>query len=918
MSDQFNSREARRKANSKSSPSPKKGKKRKKGGLFKKTLFTLLILFVLGVVGGAVTFAVMVSDAPSLDESKLKTPYSSTIYDKNGKEIAEVGAEKRTYVSIDEIPDVVKEAFIATEDARFYEHHGIDPVRIGGALVANFKDGFGAEGGSTITQQVVKNSLLSHQKTLKRKVQEVWLSIQLERNYSKDEILEMYLNRIYFSPRAYGIGKAAEEFFGVTDLSKLTVEQAATLAGMPQSPTAYNPVKNPVKNPDKAEKRRNIVLSLMKKQGFISDSQYNKAKKVAVKDEGVVSQKEYEKASTNKYSAFVEEVMKEIDEKSDVDPSADGLKIYTTLDTKAQDKLDELMDGDTVGFTEGMQGGVTLLDTKNGEVRAIGAGRNQPVGGFNYATQTKAQPGSTIKPILDYGPVIENKKWSTYEQIDDSAYTYSNGKPIRDWDRKYLGPISMRYALAQSRNIPALKAFQAVGKDTAVDFANGLGLGLTKDNVTEAYSIGGFGGNDGVSPLTMAGAYSAFGNNGTYNEPHFVKSIEFNDGTKLDLTPKSKSAMSDYTAFMITDMLKTAVKTGTGQLAQVPGVEVAGKTGTTNFDDNEVKRYNIASGGARDSWFVGYTPQYTAAVWTGMGENEAGKKSLSAEEQKVAKRIFAQLIADVDDGSGSFEKPDSVVEATVEKGSNPAKLAGPNTPSDKKLTEYFVKGTAPSTVSKTYEKEEKEETAKLSGLNVKYDKDNQSLTLSWNYDGDATFAVKQSVDGGSYSEIQNSSAKEAVISGVQPGSVYKFEVTAVSDDGKSTASTSYEVPKAEDDEDKKDQQQTDDEKQDDEKNQDDTQTDDSQKDDGQTDQDQTDDSTNDQDKKQDNTNTNPSDNNNQDQSNDNDNDNSNNQDTSDGDSNSGKNDSTGSDTNKNKTDTSNKTQTNSSSIEKTN
>ncbi|PSA99909.1 PBP1A family penicillin-binding protein [Bacillus halotolerans] len=914
MSDQFNSREARRKANSKSSPSPKKGKKRKKGGLFKKTLFTLLILFILGVVGGAVTFAVMVSDAPSLDENKLKTPYSSTIYDKNGKEVAEVGAEKRTYVSIDEIPDVVKEAFIATEDARFYEHHGIDPVRIGGALVANFKDGFGAEGGSTITQQVVKNSLLSHQKTLKRKVQEVWLSIQLERNYSKDEILEMYLNRIYFSPRAYGIGKAAEEFFGVTDLSKLTVEQAATLAGMPQSPTAYNPVKNP----DKAEKRRNIVLSLMKKQGFISDSQYNKAKKVAVKDEGVVSQKEYEKTNSNKYSAFVEEVMKEIEEKSDVNPGTDGLKIYTTLDTKAQDKLDELMDGDTVGFTEGMQGGVSLLDTKTGEVRAIGAGRNSTVGGFNYATQGKTQPGSTIKPILDYGPVIENKKWSTYEQIDDSAYTYSDGTPIRDFDRRHKGPMSMREALAQSRNIPALKAFQAVGKDTAVDFANGLGLGLNKEKVYESYSIGGFGDdNPGVSSLTMAGAYSAFGNNGTYNEPHFVKSIEFNDGTKLDLTPKSKSAMSDYTAFMITDMLKTAVKTGTGQLAQVPGVEVVGKTGTTNFEESEIKRYNIASDGARDSWFVGYTPQYTAAVWTGMGENEAGKKSLSTEEQKVAKRIFAQLIADVDDGSGSFEKPDSVVEATVEKGSNPAKLAGPNTPSDKKVTEYFVKGTSPSTVSKTYEKEEKEETAKLSGLSVKYDKDNQALTLSWKYDGDAIFAVKQSVDGGSYSEVQNSSAKEAVISGVQPGSVYKFEVTAVSDDGESSASTSYEVPKAEEDEDKEDQQQTDDENKDDEKTQDDTQTDDSQTDDSQTDQDQTDDSTNDQDKKQDNTNTNPSDNSNQDQSNDNSNNNNGRkeEDASDGDS---TDDSSGSNTDKNKTNTSGNTQTNSSSTEKTN
>lgn len=260
------------------------------------------------------------------------------------------------------------------------------------------------------------------------------------------------------------------------------------------------------------------------------------------------------------------------------------------------------------------------------------------------------------------------------------------------------------------------------------------------------------------------------------------------------------------------------------------------------------------------------------------------------------------------------------MEATVEKGSNPAKLAGPNTPSDKKLTEYFVKGTAPSTVSKTYEKEEKEETAKLSGLNVKYDKDNQSLTLSWNYDGDATFAVKQSVDGGSYSDIQNSSAKEAVISGVQPGSVYKFEVTAVSDDGKSTASTSYQVPKAEDEEDKEDQQQTDDENQDDEKTQDDTQTDDSQTDDSQTDQDQTDDATNDQDKKQDNTNTNPSDNNNQDQSNgNNSNNNGNNQDTSDGNTNPDTNDSSGSDPNKNKTDNTDKTQTNSTSTtEKTN
>lgn len=315
--------------------------------MFKKILLSILIIGVIGLIAGGVTFAVMVADSPSLDDAKLKTPYSSTVYDKNGKEIAEIGSEKRTYVSIKDIPDSVKNAFLATEDARFYDHHGVDPIRIGGALLANFEGGFGSEGGSTITQQVVKNSLLSHEKTLKRKVQEVWLSFQLERKYSKDEILEMYLNRIYFSPQAYGVGKAAEQFYGVTDLNDLTVEQAATLAGMPQSPNNYNPIKHP----EKAEKRRNVVLSLMNKHGFISDSEYNKAKKVAV-TKGLVSPKEYAKTTSNKYSAFVEQAVAEVKEKANVTPGTDGLKIYTTIDTDAQDYVDELMDGDSIQYTE--------------------------------------------------------------------------------------------------------------------------------------------------------------------------------------------------------------------------------------------------------------------------------------------------------------------------------------------------------------------------------------------------------------------------------------------------------------------------------------------------------------------------------------------------------------------------------------
>ncbi|NPC92835.1 PBP1A family penicillin-binding protein [Bacillus sp. WMMC1349] len=780
MSDQFNSRQERRKAQQGKSRSntQSKPKKKKKMGLFKKILLSILIIGVLGLIAGGATFAFMIADAPSLDEGKLKTPYSSTIYDINGKKIGEIGSEKRKYVPIKNIPNVVKNAFLATEDARFYDHHGVDPIRIGGALIANFQGGFGSEGGSTITQQVVKNSFLSHDKTMKRKVQEVWLSFQLERKYSKDEILEMYLNRIFFSSQAYGVGKAAELFYGAKDLNDLTISQAATLAGMPQSPNNYNPIKHP----DRAEKRRNVVLNLMKQNGFISEADYNKAKKVSVK-KGLVSPEKYAKSAGNKkYSAFIEQVVEEVQEKTNVNPLTDGLKIHTTIDTKAQDYVDEMMDGNSVPYTEKMKAGLVLLDTKTGEVRAIGGGRNRPAGGFNYATNLERQPGSTIKPVLDYGPVIEHKKWSTYEQIKDEPYHYSTGQEINNYDHKHKGWITMRQALADSRNIPALKAFQAAEKKNVAQFAKGLGLSIPEEKLYEAYAIGGFG--NGVSPLQMAGAYSAFGNNGYYNAPHFVTSVEFNDGTKLDLKPEAKAAMSDYTAFMMTDMLKTAVNSGTGTRAQVPGVTVAGKTGTTNFDEAAVKKYGISRDGAKDSWFVGYTPQYTAAVWTG----KEGRNSLNQSEQQIAKMLFQKVISKVDDGSGSFKKPDSVVEATVLKGSNPAALASSNAPADKKLTEYFVKGTEPTTVSNKYEEKE-DDVKKPSGLSAHYDKQSNSIKVTWSYSGDdddASFKVTQSVDGGGSSEIQNSSQTEAVISNVKQGSTYRFEVTAVTDDGESS------------------------------------------------------------------------------------------------------------------------------------
>ncbi|TDL82614.1 PBP1A family penicillin-binding protein [Peribacillus frigoritolerans] len=788
MSDQYKSREERRKALAQTSKTKnKKPNKPERGSLFKRILFILVSIGLIGLIAGGVTFAVIAAGAPKLDEKKLKDSYSSTIYDKEGNEISEVGAQKRTYISYNDIPKKLEEAVLATEDARFYEHSGVDVIRLGGAVVANVTQGFGSQGGSTITQQVIKNSFFTHEKTITRKIQELWLAFQLEQKYSKHEILEMYLNKIYYHPQYYGVGKAAEGFYG-KELKDLELHEAAMLAGIPQSPTNFDPRKNP----ESAEKRRNIVLNLMVKQGFITEQEAEEAKKVPVQSTVVP-----EREKSNPYSAYVEQVIEEVKDKTDIDASSAGAKIYTTIDTDAQNYVEELLNGSEIGYPDdNFQAGVTLIDTETGEIRAIGGGRNQNVGDFNYAIDTRRQPGSTIKPVLDYGPAIEYLKWSTYEQIKDEPYTYSNGVKINNFDRGYKGQMSIRDALAQSRNIPALKAMQEVGVDKARDFAAGLGIPL-EEEIPEAYSIGGF--DTGVSPLHMAGAFAAFGNNGIYTEPHAVTKVVLSDGTEIDLSPEPEAAMSDYTAYMTTDMMISVVEEGTGTAARVPGVTVAGKTGTTNFSEEDKARYNVPAGGAKDSWFVGYTPEYSAAVWTGYMKNDE-KMHLTKTDQQLAKKIFKEVISEVSSGDGKdFKKPDSVVKITVEDGSNPPKLASKFTPDSKKISEYFVKGTEPTKVSEQYKR-----LAKPSGFKVDYDQTSNQITLSWDYKDDlkdaVSFEISQSVDDGPAQVINNTKDTGMVIPNAAAGSTYKFYVTAVSDDDGSNRSDSaaavLKVPEA--------------------------------------------------------------------------------------------------------------------------
>ncbi|MEW9676935.1 PBP1A family penicillin-binding protein [Lentibacillus sp. L22] len=663
MSDEYTSRQERRRQQ-KQKKTRSHGRKR---SLWKKILLGLCAAFLLAVIACGITIAVMIHDAPTLKASDLQTPQSTRIYDQDGKLVSTVfHEENRVKIHIDDVPETVKDAVISIEDKRFRDHHGIDFHRLFGAVFANVKNGWGAEGGSTITQQVIKRSVLTPEKTLKRKVQEAWLSLKLERKYSKDEILEMYLNNVYFGHRAYGIKTASKTYFGENNLSKLNISQAALLAGLPNAPSADDPFKHP----ERAQKRRDQVLSAMESNHVISKQQADKAKAKPISE---IIRKEEKKQENNDdpYNAFIDTVYEQMVNQKKVVSEKDfyqgGLKIYTTLDSKAQKAVYDLIHSKDIPYPDKhFETGITLVDTKTGAIKAVGGGRHfKAVGYTNYGTNVQNQPGSTIKPILDYAPAIEHLNWPTSHTLSDEPYQYSDGTPINEWDNKYWGDISMRRALEWSRNIPALKAFQAVGQDKAQKFAKGLGIKI--DPIFESASIGGF---DGVSPLQMAGAYAAFGNGGKYHEPSTVKKIVFPDGKKWKPKSKPKNAMHDYTAYMITDMLKTVVASGTGTQANIPGIPVAGKTGTTNIPNDIKDQYGLGDG-VLDSWFVGYTPQYSLAVWTGYPslKNKDGDVQYIRYDgsQNIAMQLFQTLMSEISDPNmDDFKKPDSVVSSGSE------------------------------------------------------------------------------------------------------------------------------------------------------------------------------------------------------------------------------------------------------------
>ena len=530
----------------------------------------------------------------------------------------------------------------------------------------------------------------------------------------------------------------------------------------------------------------------MNRHGFITEAEMKNAQSIPVTE--TLQSQDTSKIDTTPYDAFIDQVIEEVQSMGDYNPYTDGLEIYTTIDKDAQKYVYDMLNTENIIQypSKTLQAGISLIDTKTGEIRAIGGGRNiQGKRVFNYATEAKRSPGSTIKPIMDYAPAIDKLNWSTYHQLTDEEYQYSNGTTIKNAGGRYRGDVSMREALERSLNIPALKALQEVGVEEGYAFAQELGIPIPKDN----YESGAIGGTQSVSSMQIAGAYSAFGNGGIYNQPHTVTKIVLRDKTEIENKFTSKAVMKESTAFMISDMLKGVIDKsyGTGRLARVSGLQMAGKTGSSNFTAADKRKHNIPSEGVPDSWMTAYTTNYTVAAWIGYDKKS---EYLGKDSQRIPKNMVKNLMEHVHKGvkTEDFKQPKNVVKLGILKGSNPAVKASNFTPKDQITYEYFLKGNEPTKVTKQYDK-----ISAPVGVNASYDEASNSINLQWNYpqsDSSKTpeFEVKVSIDGGASQVLARSSTMGLTIQQPNPGSTYSFTVTAIINGQKSNpASASVQI-----------------------------------------------------------------------------------------------------------------------------
>lgn len=626
-------------------------------------IFFLTLFIALFLLGGGV-FLYFVSKAPALSDSKLVATTSSKIYDNNNELIADLGSERRVNAQANEIPTDLVKAIVSIEDHRFFDHRGVDTIRIMGAFLRNLQSN-SLQGGSTLTQQLIKLTYFStstSDQNISRKAQEAWLAIQLEQKATKQEILTYYINKVYMSNGNYGMQTAAQNYYG-KDLKDLSLPQLALLAGMPQAPNQYDPYSHP----EAALDRRNLVLSEMKGQGYISAEQYEKAINTPITD-GLQSLK-----SVNSYPAYMDNYLKEVidqvEQETGYNLLTTGMDVYTNVDQEAQKHLWDIYNSDQyLSYPDDdLQVASTVVDVSNGKVIAQLGARHQASNvsfGTNQAVETNRDWGSTMKPITDYAPAIEYGIYdSTATMVNDIPYNYpGTSTPVYNWDRAYFGNITLQYALQQSRNVPAVETLNKVGLDRAKNFLNGLGIdypvihysNAISSNTTESSK------QYGASSEKMATAYAAFANGGIYHKPMYINKVVFSDGSEKEFSDPGTRAMKETTAYMMTEMMKTVLTYGNGRGAYLPWLPQAGKTGTSNYTDDEIEKYIKNTGYvAPDEMFVGYTRKYSMAVWTGYSNRLT---PIVGDGFTVAAKVYRAMMTSLsqNDHPGDWTMPEGV------------------------------------------------------------------------------------------------------------------------------------------------------------------------------------------------------------------------------------------------------------------
>lgn len=721
----------------------KKNTSKKDRSLFKKIITIILIVGIVGVLAVTVFLGFIVITAPEFDEGALAIKDQTVLYDLDGNVMATLGTEKRESVAYDELPQVLIDAIIATEDSRFFQHNGVDLLRFIKATLLQLTGKDEAGGASTLTMQTVKNNLTKKDavenntiKKIIRKFQDVYLSVfKVEKEYSKEQILEFYVNDNYLGGSYYGVEEASKYYFGKS-VSELTLPEASVIAGLFQLPGKNNPYKNI----EGATKRRRLVLQYMVNHNYITKEEKELAEKVPIESLLVG-----DSTTENPYQGYIDTVVEEVIDKTGDNPYTVPMKIYTTMERSIQDGINSALNNNNAWYwrQDDTTAGVAVVNVETGAVAAVGAGRNKTGERvFNNATQAKKQPGSTAKPIFDYGPGIEFSNFSTYTVFVDEPWTYTNGPSVNNWDGRFIGLNTAKTHLMQSRNIPALKAFQRIGPKNSQKFAYSLGLDVALNDssenyriinentgldntINEAYAIGGVA--EGFTPLEMAVAYSGFASGGYFTESHSVTKIEYREtGEVEEFKYARERVMKDSTAYIINNILESAVSGGGfAGGAAVRGSHVAAKTGTSNFDEATMKAKGLPDYAVNDLWTIAYTSQYSVAVWYGYDKITSTSFNINGGGYKEG--LVGAVWQYIPKDTKGWTRPSSVVEVAVERETWPAALPSEYTPSNLISSELFVRGTQPTEVSPRF--------AKLTDVkNVTTSKGTNSVTISWDYE----------------------------------------------------------------------------------------------------------------------------------------------------------------------------------------